>query len=66
MVGTCTMAATFFITLLNVTILVANRNDTIVIRGLVNQAVMASTIIIWNINNTDMLKFTKKVFVKEE
>ena len=37
MVGTLTMAATFFITLLNVTILVANRNDTIVIRGLVNQ-----------------------------
>ena len=67
MVGTLTMNATFMITLLVFfSYSVTNRQDTVIIRGLVNQVVMLLTIIIWNMHNSDLWKFTKSFFVKEE
>ena len=66
MVGTLTMAASFLFTLfVYILHVVVNTQDTAILRGLINQAVMAATILMWNINSTDLWKFTKTCFIKE-
>ena len=66
MVGTLTMAASFLITLfIYILQVVISTKDTAILRGLINQAVMAATILMWNINSTDLWKFTKTCFIKE-
>ena len=67
MVGTLTMAATFMITFaVYISHVLVNSEETVIVRGIINQVVMAATIIIWNINNKELCKFTKMCFIKEE
>ena len=44
---------------------IVGTEDSVLIRGVINQVVMASTIIIWNANNKELWSFTNDCFKKE-
>ena len=58
--GPLTMSLTILFTMTNYILnIVYGIQDTELIRGLINQSVMAATIIIWNYSNEELWKFTK-------
>ena len=61
----------FLLTLLMLLLHVAvNTEDTVLLRGSINQSIMASTmastIAIWNYNNTNLWKYTKKCLRRQD
>ena len=59
-VGPLTMSFTILFTMANYILnIVYGIEDTELIRGLINQTVMAATIIIWNYSNEELWAFTK-------
>ena len=61
--GPLTMSLTILFSMTNYILnIVYGIEDTELIRGLINQSVMAATIIIWNYSNEELWKFTKLCF----
>ena len=59
-VGPLTMALTILFTITNYVLnIVHGIQDTELIRSLINQSVMAATILIWNWSNQELYTFTK-------